>query len=78
MQDAINSETVTEFFSRRDEYNPVAPKDRLESVQDAAYELLRFSKSTMPDVVIRAGFQAEVDRQMRLASGKDTYSVPLG
>jgi hypothetical protein len=78
VQNAMNSETATEFFSRTDEYNPVAPKDVLESVQDAAYDLLRFSKSTLPDLLNRAGFQAEVDRQMRLASGRDTYSVPLG
>ncbi|HWH61516.1 MAG TPA: hypothetical protein VN682_28090 [Terriglobales bacterium] len=77
VQNAMNSETVPEFFSRTDEHNPVAPKNNLESVQDAAYELLRFSKSTMPDLVNRAGFQAEVDRQTRLASGKDVHSVPL-
>ena len=63
--------------ARIDEYSPVAPKDNLESVQDAAYELLRFSKTAVPDLLNRVGFQAEVDRQMRLASGKDIYSVPL-
>ncbi|HEX7360312.1 MAG TPA: hypothetical protein VF283_07455 [Bryobacteraceae bacterium] len=77
LRDAMNSETTSKFFSRRDEHKPIAPKNQLESVQDAAYDLLRFSKLTISDLVNRAAFQTEVGRQMRLASGKDAYSVPL-
>jgi hypothetical protein len=77
VQNAINNENVSEFASRRDRFNPIAPKHNIEAVQDAAYDLLRFSTTTTPDLLNREVFQAEADRQKRLASGRDTYSVPL-
>lgn len=71
--EAMNDETAAELFERTANYRPKAPKDNLESVQDAADDLLRFTASAVPNLVQRTAFQSHVDRLTRLASGNDSY-----
>jgi hypothetical protein len=77
LQNTINNEDARTFASRRDRFNPIAPKHNIEAAQDAAYDLLRFSTTTTPDLLNREAFQSQANRQKRLASGRDIYSVPL-
>jgi hypothetical protein len=77
VQNAINNENVSAFVARRDGLNPIAPKNNIEAVQDAVHDLLRFSTTTTPDLLNRDVFRMETERQKRLASGRDTYSVRL-
>jgi hypothetical protein len=65
--DAVNSESVAEFLARTNDFNPKAPTDNIELVQDVASDLTRFTESIRPKALARPGFAAEVQRLALLA-----------